>query len=288
MQLGIFARTFPRANVEATLDAISALGLTHVQFNMACAGMNTLPERFDPALCERIAAAFAARGLTMAAVSGTFNMAHPDPAVRREGLDALHPLALSCTLMGTSIVTLCTGTRDPDDLWRHHPDNATPSAWHDLTACLREAIAITSGYGITLAFEPEVDNVVDSAVRARRLLDEMASPNLKVVIDPANLFHAGELPRMRDILEEAFHLLGRDIVLAHAKDLSRDGEAGREAAGTGLLDYDSYLDLLRGSGYLGPLVLHGLREDQVAASVAFLRHKIETGTDSCRPSSATV
>ena len=60
---------------------------------------------------------------------------------------------------------------------------------------------IASSYGLTLAIEPEVDNVVDSAVKARRLLDEMASPHLKVVIDPANLFHAGELPRMRyDVL----------------------------------------------------------------------------------------
>jgi sugar phosphate isomerase/epimerase len=274
LEIGIFAKTFPRSGLDETLDAVSGHGLTQVQFNMACAGMATLPERFDPDVCDRIAAAFAARRLTMAAVSGTFNMAHPDPVVRRAGLDALHPLALSCTLMGTSVITLCTGTRDPDDMWRHHPGNATTAAWRDLTGCLREALAVASGYGVTLAFEPEVDNVVDSALRARRLLDEMASPGLKVVIDPANLFHAGELPRMREILEEAFDLLGGEIVLAHAKDLDRDGGAGHEAAGTGRLDYDLYLDLLRGSGYRGPLILHGLREDQVAASVAFVRAKL--------------
>ena len=59
----------------------------------------------------------------MAAVSGTFNMAHPDPAVRRAGLEALHPLALSCTLMDAPIVTLCTGTYDPDEhVAAHHPE----------------------------------------------------------------------------------------------------------------------------------------------------------------------
>ena len=278
MQLGIFAKTFPRPGLDETLDAIAAHGLSHVQFNMACVGMNTLPERFDPAICDRISAAFAGRSLTMAAVSGTFNMAHPDPAVRRAGLDELSPLALSCSLMGTSIITLCTGTRDPDDLWRHHPENATTSAWRDMTTCLREAISIASAFGITLAFEPEVGNVIDSALRARRLLDEIESPHLKVVIDPANLFHAGELPRMRDILHEAFDLLGRDIVLAHAKDLSHDGEGGHEVAGTGHLDYNIYLDLLRASGYLGPLILHGLREDQVSKSVAFVRSKLAPGS----------
>ena len=32
---------------------------------------------------------------------------------------------------------------------------------------------------------------------------------------------------------EAFELLGRDIVLAHAKDLNRDGDAGDVPAGCG-------------------------------------------------------
>jgi sugar phosphate isomerase/epimerase len=62
--------------------------------------------------------------------------------------------------------------------------------------------------------------------------------------------------------------------LAHAKDLSRDGEAGHEAAGTGLLDYDHYLALLRSAGYDGPLILHGLAERQVDGCVEFLRKKL--------------
>ncbi len=27
--------------------------------------------------------------------------------------------------MGTSVITLCTGPRDPSEMWRHHPDNHT-------------------------------------------------------------------------------------------------------------------------------------------------------------------
>jgi sugar phosphate isomerase/epimerase len=50
------------------------------------------------------------------------------------------------------------------------------------------------------------------------LLDEIDSPWLKVVIDPANLLRAGDFPRVEEILDEAFDWLGQDIVLAHAKD----------------------------------------------------------------------
>jgi len=50
---------------------------------------------------------------------------------------------------------------------------------------------------------------------------------------------------MREVLDEAFELLWPDIVIAHAKDLDQDGEAGHKPAGKGLLDYDHYLGLLR-------------------------------------------
>jgi sugar phosphate isomerase/epimerase len=274
MRLGIFAKTFPRPAVEAVLDAVRVHGLDCVQFNMACAGLPSMPERIDGELCDRIRAAAAERGITLAAVSGTFNMIHPDPAKRRAGLERLRVLAGACNRLGAPVVTLCTGTRDPDDMWRRHPDNDSAAGWRDLLESMRAAVKMAEVAGITLAFEPEVANVVDTARKGRRLLDEIGSPRLKVVMDGANLFRAGDLARMRDVLDEAFVLLGRDIALAHAKDLTHDGEAGHAAAGTGRLDYDHYLNLLRSAGYDGSLILHGLSEAEVVASVAFLRGKL--------------
>ena len=58
------------------------------------------------------------------------------------------------------------------------------------------------------------------------------------------------------------------------KDLSRDGDAGHEAAGHGKLDYDRYLSPLHACGFRGPLLLHGLTEAQVPGCVAFLRDKL--------------
>jgi sugar phosphate isomerase/epimerase len=274
MQIGILAKTFVRPTLEETLDAVKAYGLSCVQFNMACAGLPSMPDRIEAELCDHIRREMASRDITMAAVSGTFNMIHPHPQVRHDGLRRLREVASACERLGTSVITLCTGTRDPENMWRRHPENDSPQAWTDLLASLTEALQIAEENNVTLAFEPEVSNVVDSAQKGRRLLDEMQSSHLKVVMDGANVFHAGELPRMREILDEAFALLGDDIVIAHAKDLSRDGEAGDVAAGKGLLDYDYYLSRLRAAGFDGPLILHGLEEVEVAECVAFLRGKL--------------
>jgi sugar phosphate isomerase/epimerase len=244
-----------------------------------------MPDEISPELAGRIRREAAARRITIAAVQGTFNMSHPDAEHRRTGLRRLRVLAGACPQLGTSKIHLCTGTRDRENMWRRHPENDSPLAWQDMAACVRDAADIARQAGVILAFEPEVNNVVDSATKARRLMDEIGSPHLKVTIDPANIFHTGELPRMREILDEAFALVGKDIVLAHAKDLDHDGDAGHKAAGEGKLDYDRYLSLLHTCGFEGPLLLHGLSEAQVPRCVTFLREKLALVTSArSRPS----
>ena len=216
-----------------------------------------------------------ARDIQIVALSGTYNMIDPDIEKRKSGLRMLRYVAEQCEPFGTSVITLCTGSRNLHSMWRAHPDNYTELAWKDLVDSMGMALEAVKDFNVTLAFEPEVSNVIDSAAKARRLLDEMNSPKLKVVMDGANIFHKGELPKMRYILDEAFELLGEDIVLAHAKDLDRDGEAGHLAAGTGMLDYDQYIGLLNAVGYGCAVVLHGLSEEQVPFCVNFLQEKID-------------
>jgi sugar phosphate isomerase/epimerase len=222
MHLGIFAKTFPRPTIEETLDAIADRGLTHVQFNMSCAGLPRLPERIHEDFCRSMARAFRERGLAMAAISGTFNLCDPDVDRLVDNLERLEVLGAACRWLDTRIITLCTGTRDPEDMWRWHPENVRRSTWDSMIVSMRHAVKIADRHEVTLAFEPEIGNVVNSVSKARRLLDEIGSPWLKVVIDPANLMRAGDLPRMKEILEEAFDWLGPDIVLAHAKNPNID------------------------------------------------------------------
>ena len=274
MRLGIFAKTFERPTVEAVFEAVHAHGLSCVQFNLSCAGLPTLPDAIDPGIVTSIRTAFEERRMTMAAISGTFNMIHPDRRMRAAGLRRLGVLASICNDLGAKVITLCTGTRAPDNMWSAHPDNQSPAARRDLVATLERALLYAEQYDLTLAIEPELNNVVNTAEEARRLLAVFETPRLRVVIDAANLIPPIKLPSMTAILDEAFNLLGGYIVLAHAKDLSRNGVSGSTAPGQGELDFDCYLGLLARSGYNGALIMHGLDESQVPASIAFVRKKL--------------
>jgi sugar phosphate isomerase/epimerase len=268
MRLGIFAKTFPGSDPAAVLAAASAAGYGAVQYNMACSGLAAMPDRLSAAEIAAVATASADTGVAIAAVSGTYNMIHPDPAVRAAGLQRLAILMAAASGMGTRMVTLCTGTRDPADQWKHHKDNTTAEAWGDLLTEMGKACRLAEPLGIRLGIEPELANVVNSAASARRLIDDLKSPALAIVLDPANLFEVTPLTAQRSLLSQAVDLLADRIVMAHAKD--RDATGGFATAGQGVVDFPHFLGRLKAAGFDGDLVTHGLQASEAPAVAAFL------------------
>lgn len=268
MRLGIFAKTVPGTDPASVLSEVAAAGFETAQYNFACSGLPAMPDSVPREAIDAIVQATASSGVPLCAVSGTYNMAHPDPAVRADGLRRLEVIAASCAAIGTRLITLCTGTRDPQDQWRHHPDNGSAEAWRDMCAEMEKAVEIASRHDIRLGIEPELANIVDSAAKARRLLDEMGSDRLAIVLDPANLFEQADLTTQRRIVAKAVDLLGPDIVMGHAKDRAAGGAFA--TAGKGVLDYAHYLACLRRAGFDGDLVAHGLAADEAKGVAAFL------------------
>lgn len=268
MRLGIFAKTFAGSDPQTVLQAARSAGFACVQYNMACSGLAAVPDSLTDTQIADVALACKATGVAIAAVSGTYNMIHPDPAVRANGLRRLEILIRNAASMGTNMVTLCTGSRDAEDQWRRHSDNATPEAWRDLLEEMGKACALAEPHGVKLGIEPELANVVDSAARARALIDTLESPALAIVLDPANLFEVTSLSTQRDLLSRAIDLLADRIRMAHAKD--RDALGGFATAGKGVVDFQHFLGRLRTAGFQGDLVTHGLAANEAAGVARFL------------------
>ena len=263
--------TFSRPTLGDALDAILARDIRHVQFNWSTAHpKGPLTEVID-AICPVIREEVGKRDMVIAAVPQNINMVDADPEKRRQAIDRLSMVIRAAKSAGTSVVATCTGSRHPESMWRHHPDNASAETWRLLRGTLEQVLPVAEAADVTVAFEPEINNVASDARKSRRIIDEMGSPNLKVVLDAANIFGKDDLPRMTEVLDEAFDLLGDHVAIAHGKDLDRGGDAGHLAAGTGKLDYAHYVKLLCGLSFDVPIILHGLSEEQVPASAAMLR-----------------
>jgi sugar phosphate isomerase/epimerase len=268
MKLGIFAKTFEGTQPEPVLTAVAEAGFAGAQYNMACSGLPSMPEEISEAEAQAVAEAAGKTGVEIVAVSGTYNMIHPDLALRQAGHRRLAVIAERCAAMSTSLITLCTGTRDPLDQWREHPDNDAPEAWRDLLKAMEAAVEIAERYNVDLGIEPELANVINSAEKARRLIDELKSQRIKIVLDPANLFEIETPDAQRTIVSSAIDLLADRIVMAHAKDRNPDGSF--TTAGRGVLDYGHYLGQLKAIGFTGSLVTHGLAAKEATGVATFL------------------
>ncbi len=269
MKLGIFSKTFKGSEPGMVFAAVRQAGYSAVQHNMECCGLPPMPDEIPAAAAAAVRAAAEANGIEVAANSATYNMAHPDPAVRQTGLRRLGVIAAAAHPMGTRLLTLCTGTLDPDNMWRRHPGNDSPEAWRTLLESMSGAIATAEKYDIELGIEPELANVVSSAERARRLIDELGSPRIRIILDAANLFELGTRERQRAIVAAGIELLADRISIVHAKDRTADGRF--TTAGRGVLDYEHYIRYLKKAGFDGPIIAHGLAEAEAAAVAKFLR-----------------
>jgi sugar phosphate isomerase/epimerase len=268
MRLGIFAKTFPGSDPLTVLRAAKAVGYDCVQYNMACSGLASMPDEISDAIVNDIRNAVMETGVEIVALSATYNMIHPVVSVRENGLRGLGVLADAARQLSIPLLTLCTGTRDAEDQWRAHPDNDTPEAFRDLMSEMAKALKVADG--LHLGIEPELSNVVNSAAKARALLNEMKTDRLRIVFDPANLFESPS--DQHDIIAEGLELLAPSIALVHAKDRNRAGDF--VAAGTGVLDYPDFLAKLKRAGFTGPVITHGLAAQEAAAVATFLSKQL--------------
>jgi sugar phosphate isomerase/epimerase len=272
MQLGIFAKTFSGTSPQTVLQAVRNAGFTTAQYNMACSGLPAMPDAISNDVIAEIKAAATATDVKLIALSGTYNMVHPDVAIRSQGHRQLAVIAKAAQALAIPLITLCSGTRDANDQWKFHPDNNSAEAWRDLFTSLQTAVEIANQFNVDLGIEPELANIVNSAESARRLIDEMASPRLKIILDPANLFEVESLERQRYIVAHAIDLLAGRIVMGHAKDRTATGEF--TAPGKGVLDFPHYIKCLKSEGFDGPLITHGLAASEAADVHSFLANEI--------------
>jgi sugar phosphate isomerase/epimerase len=154
-------------------------------------------------------------------------------------------------------------------MWAAHPDNGSSEAWAALRGELDFALELAERHGIALGVEPEPGNVIGNAKIARRLLDEIADPHLRIVLDAANLLPPESQNRQREVVAEAVALLSTDLALVHTKDVSPTGEA--VAAGRGVVDFHDFLKGILSTGYRGSLVSHNFPEQDAAYVSGFLR-----------------
>ena len=243
---GVRAHDFGKLPLEQLAAEVAARGLCCVQFAApkSIPGLDDDAGRLSPGLALHVRDTLAARGVHIAVLGCYINLADPDDASRRHHLARFKAYLRLARDFGCSLVGTETGSLHSD--FSFHPDNHGEPAFQRVLAGVRELVQEAERFGSTVAIEAVERYVIHEPKRLRRLLDEVGSPNLQVILDPVNLLNAGNVHRQDEIIEEAFALLGERIAVLHAKDcLLVDGVLKSVPAGQGQLNTPLFFRLAK-------------------------------------------
>jgi len=275
LKLGIDARLYSALPVEEAARRIQADGFSNVLTAYQFADARFDPLAPDWKALQKITDAFQRHGIRVAAAFGYYNVIHPDPARRKRGEARMLAMIANWKRLGAATISTETGTLNAKSEWMDSPENATEAAYQQCRKALENLARAAEKVGAIVSIEAYWRNVIGSIDRAERVLREVNSPALKLVMDPCNYLRKEELPRMQPMLEEMFRRLGRQIVVAHAKDVkaSADG-TDLPAAGRGVLDYPLYLKLLAELDRPMDLVLEHLSLDDMPRARDYVRSQM--------------
>lgn len=286
MKIGLFSPELAGIGpLEAQFADAKRLGAEQLQYSFETSIYprrdDFMPEYFLEGEVDRIAEASKRYGVEVVAINAEFNLIEPDDEMLRESLRRFEMIAEACGRIGCKIIAIGSGAVRPEDYFHLYEGTTTEESWKKLISVTKEMVKISEKYKVYVSVEPEPSQVVHTMKRARRYLDDVGSQWLKITIDCGNLFPA-VVPaginenEMRCKIQEAFDLIGKDIALAHGKDLQA-GECVRFAPpGRGIVDYELFFKLLKEVGYSNGLVLHYLKcKDDFDFCIPYIKEKLE-------------
>jgi sugar phosphate isomerase/epimerase len=267
-RIGIMSDVYARFPVEEAARRMKADGFRSAVLQPAFSDVRFDWRKPDWEAAKKMVGALEKEGIRIAAQFAYYNVIDPDAERRKAGEARMDFFIENWKRLGSPILCTETGTRNAKSEWEDSPDNREERAYLDCRAAFERLAKKAEKTGAVIAIEPYWKNVIGTVERAERLFREIGSESLKLVLDPCNYFRKGDLPRMKPVLEEIFGRLGKQVVIAHAKDVKAAAGDDTElpAAGLGALDYPLYLRLLGGLGREMDLILEHLGyEDMVRA-----------------------
>jgi len=276
LTLGIFTSVYADLPLEEAAKRIKQDGFSCVVFDYRFKDVGFDPLAPDWDVLKKITTCLERNDIRIAGLYGYYNVIDPDPAKRKRGEDRMDLLIRNWKRFGCPIISTETGTYNTQSEFMESPENFTEKGYAACRAAFEKLVRAAEKTKAVIAIETYWRNVICSAERAERLFRDIDSASLKLTMDPCNYFRNEDLPKMKPMLEEIFQRVGKQTVLAHAKDVKRsDKGPDLPAAGLGKLDYPLYLRLLAALDRPLDLVIEHLGIQDVARARDYVKAQME-------------
>lgn len=283
MKFGVLSVSFGELGYRELAQKVASyhFDATHLELKYVT-DIDNSPGKLSTGCANLVAEQFARYGVKIPVLGMYTNLIDVREEARRRALRQLKEHLRFARDFGASAVTTETGTANPHSPWEHHPDNQNEANWRKLKEALEELAEEAERWGVFLGLEGYYNNVLNTPERMERMLEEVPSPNLGIVMDPCNYIPQKDAHRQDEVMREAFERLGDRILIAHAKDFNyrhaddtAEHKLVQPGAGMGDLNYGLYMRLLNEYKPHVKIYLEHLAESQMLASSSYIRKHLE-------------
>ena len=240
MQLGIRLHDTKKLPFEERIANVHELGFAcgHLALGKVISEFPTT----DEALTMKNV--FAKNQVDVAVLGCYLNLANPNPEQLAKITHRYMAHIRFASWLGCGVVGTETGA--PNETYTAVPECHGEEALQTFITNLRPVVKYAEQMGVVMAIEPVWKHIVYNPARARRVLDEINSPNLQIILDPVNLLDYCNYKDQVAIVDEAIDLLGEDVAMVHLKDfIPEDGKLRSVGCGLGQMDYTSVLKFMK-------------------------------------------
>jgi len=242
MIIGMRGHDFGRMEPAALAAAISGCGYSAVQlaFGKAFVGQ---PEAYlsDDAL-HSLRQTFSAHTLSIPVMGCYVSAGDRDAAVRMREAEKFSRYLRASVKLGAQCVGTETTRFTADESEREE-------AYAGLLEFTRRVVHAAENCGAVAAVEPVSYHTMATPELTRRLLNDVPSAHLKVILDPANLLPPGvsSAAVQLDLVKRSLALFGDKVCALHIKDGVWNSENRWEnrPLGEGCMDWEALFPLLR-------------------------------------------
>lgn len=263
-----------RQTMEARAETARAEGFTcvHLALSKVIKGVAFDDCTLTEGLAMYTKRVFTRSDLDVAVLGCYLNLAHPDPEKLRDIQSRYYGHLRTAALMGAGVVGTETGAPNPE--YKMDANTHTEEALNIFIRGLAPVVECAEHWGVSVAIEPVWKHIVYDADRALQVLRAIASPNLRIILDPVNLLYAGNMADRDRVIGDAIDKLGEHVAVVHLKDFAGD-DLRACAAGTGEMDYTRILRFMKERKPYIQATLENTTNDNAAASRKFLQCKYE-------------
>lgn len=246
MQLGIRLHDTKKLPFEERIADVRELGFQcgHLALGKVITEFSTRDEALTPGLAMYIKKIFAKNDVDIAVLGCYLNLADPNKEQLAKTMHRYMAHIRFASWLGCGVVGTETGC--PNETYTHVPECHNEESLQLFIENLRPIVKYAEDMGVVMAIEPVWKHIVCNPKRARRVLDEINSPNLQIILDPVNLLDISNYQDQVAIVDEAIALLGDDVAMVHIKDFKvENGKLLSVAAGEGQMDYTSLMKFMK-------------------------------------------